>query len=259
MKKYKCYIAVFMAIVILFTSNDFSVFSFIHRDYNEIVCIDDTIEDDNLLEKTNFNEAAADDVIVKNVSISSNYKASANEMVTPKLFASSSGSTTIITSPLRITSGVGYPGDVIIKSSVTIDAGASMSVAGSVYLEGGSITANGVLSVNGAILIDNGAIVSTESIYCGSSFNINGTVIAYATIFVNDSIYLESGSLTLNDSTTVNGSVLIERGILVVNENMLCYGNFQNGINSTGYTRINAGAKLTVYGDFYTQSTASTY
>jgi RHS repeat-associated protein len=85
------------------------------------------------------------------------------------------------------------------------------------------------------------------------TININGSFIPRSgfsivhTFNVKEDVYIQNGaSLGLNRNMTVNGDFRIQ--------SKDANGNFGA---TTGWALINAGAKLTVYGDFYTQSTTN--
>ncbi|MDR2571765.1 MAG: hypothetical protein LBD23_15925, partial [Oscillospiraceae bacterium] len=90
----------------------------------------------------------------------------------------------------------------------------------------------------------------------------------------NRTLYM--GNITIAANVTVNSSAFVlimgevniaNGGILTINGNMGVAGDFRiqakdnNGdfIDTTGRAALNAGAKLTVYGDFYTQSTNTNF
>ncbi|MCL2019877.1 MAG: Ig-like domain-containing protein, partial [Oscillospiraceae bacterium] len=98
----------------------------------------------------------------------------------------------------------------------------------------------------------------------------NDVVITSAMTISNETV-LYTGNVTIAASVTVSanatvvvlGTVNIDSGMLILSGNMYCLGDFRiqsKDINgtfgaTTGYTSLGAGSKLTVYGDFYTQTT----
>ena len=78
-----------------------------------------------------------------------------------------------------------------------------------------------------------------------------------------------NANLSMPDNYEVTGNVYVQSGCLNINSSreLITNGDFriqsknEDGSfgKSTGYVRLHAGTKLTVYGDFYTESTSYNY
>ncbi|MDR2559221.1 MAG: hypothetical protein LBC86_06740, partial [Oscillospiraceae bacterium] len=101
---------------------------------------------------------------------------------------------------------------------------------------------------------------------------INGDIIISATTTISD-VVLYTGNVTIDANVTVSpsafvvvlGDVNIDSGSFIINGEVYTFRDFRiqskdangNFGVTAGWVSVSANAKLTVYGDFYTQSTAS--
>jgi hypothetical protein len=105
----------------------------------------------------------------------------------------------------------------------------------------------------------------------GHALNVNGTLVLWTSTNLSGTFNVTNGLTFYGVSSNiqnmvVNGDVFIQNGgFLLINNTFIVNGDFRiqsRNIDSTfgattGGVRISAGVKLTVYGDFYTQTTSN--